>query len=727
MRDELNTTASEGVNQDFQPTQPAREVVQVDAPAGPLEGSSENPEDFHNFLSYIEEVYHDQPDGGGEIPPQQPDPAPEAESQADGEPEAEADSTSSKQNQARPFSMQSRSLVLLDRGMTPHAWWRLVLIEVAILFGVAVGIELVFRSGSVGAIGWQPHPYWLLILVMSAARGAVAGLVAGTVASILVILGTWQQSAIEGFWHLVQLESFTDPVLFLGVGFLVGEFRDELAMRHRKLLRKHESLMETVGQLRREHDLLTQANLEFKRRFVDDTTQFGNLLDAAVMIESSSPSDIYDLALTMVVEHCGASMSSVLVVMEEGVVDLAREAGWGDDDTRQRLDEANDSPQVRRCIEEGVRINGLSPDDAPPTSGPLVVAPVPDSSGIVHALLCLDEIPASRFNESTASTFFGIAEWVGASLKRISRGEKPFDFRAALADLANSAPSLGSPQDLGERMFIEDERCSRLGIASSLLTLQMTEFRPSGQASMNQLDDYVQENFSTGLRLSDGFFRFGYPGCYVMILVGARGDDAEIVRTRMQRRLGFLVKPETGKIEITTFCPDDESPDLARMLPRIVDYFREHSPIPLQPRCPVPIQRTTVLGTLEDFVQRLRYEVSLAQRYDKDLQILDFKTTGDRGDSGQMVARHLEHIAETWLRGTDGIYVVGSNRCAVVLPGSNTEHASRVIERITESLRERIPEERVGSFEPSVHGIGNSASRSLLDTFFGADPQPPID
>jgi len=219
-------------------------------------------------------------------------------------------------------------------------------------------------------------------------------------------------------------------------------------------------------------------------------------------------------------------------------------------------------------------------------------------------------------------------------------------------------------------------------------------------------------------------YSFGYPGCYLLVLVGARGDDADVVRLRLQRRLGFLDQPQLGKIEIKTFCPDDDAPDLTRLLPQIVDEFRGHSPIPLQPRCPVPIQRTTVLGNVDDFIQRLRLEIALAQRYDKDLHVLDLRTSDEMRESAQMVARHLEHLAESWLRGTDGIYVVGPNRCAVVLPGSNTEQANRVMGRLTESLRERIPEHRVGVFEPTMHGLGSGASRGLLDTFFADRVSP---
>ena len=135
--------------------------------------------------------------------------------------------------------------------------------------------------------------------------------------------------------------------------------------------------------------------------------------------------------------------------------------------------------ELRRAVADGVRVNGLSPTEPPPTSGPLIVAPIRDASGVVRSLLALDELPASRFNDSTASVFFGIAEWIAASLKRISRGEKPFDFRAAISDLSKPVAWMGTADELAARLVIEDARCSRLGLTTSLIALQATDFRPA--------------------------------------------------------------------------------------------------------------------------------------------------------------------------------------------------------------------------------------------------------
>ena len=122
--------------------------------------------------------------------------------------------------------------------------------------------------------------------------------------------------------------------------------------------------------------------------------------------------------LELIEEHCGAG-SSVLIPLPDGSVDLLCHRGWADKEAPQRLEEARESEFVRRALEDGADVNGFSLDEAPPSSGPLVVATLVGSTGVIEALLTLDTIPASRLNNFTIRTFFAIGEWISAALSRL--------------------------------------------------------------------------------------------------------------------------------------------------------------------------------------------------------------------------------------------------------------------------------------------------------------------
>ena len=121
--------------------------------------------------------------------------------------------------------------------------------------------------------------------------------------------------------------------------------------------------------------------------------------------------------LELVEEHCGAS-SSVLIRLEDGSLDFLCHRGWSGEETSDRLAAARKSEFIARAVAEGMVVNGFQPEETAPDDGPLVVAPLFDATGVVKALLCLDEIPATRLNESTIRVFLGIADWISSALAR---------------------------------------------------------------------------------------------------------------------------------------------------------------------------------------------------------------------------------------------------------------------------------------------------------------------
>jgi len=299
-------------------------------------------------------------------------------------------------------------------------WWAHALLEIAVLFGIIVMLEMKLGDGKIGAYKVHPHPYWLVVIPMAAARGVVAGMVAACVASALYLMGAQRANPGQPIEALLTVTTMLEPILFFGVGFLVGEFRDVTAARNKRQAVKLAAARNHAKKMREQRDVLSEANRILEKRLVDHTTQFGNLIVAATRIEHAGRKEAFEIALELIEEHCGAG-ASVLMPLADGTVDFLCHRGWPETESADRLREARACDFVRRAVEEGRTINGFSLEESPPDSGPLVVAPLVDENGVIEALLCLDEIPTSRLNASAVRTFLAIGEWVSAVLARLSR------------------------------------------------------------------------------------------------------------------------------------------------------------------------------------------------------------------------------------------------------------------------------------------------------------------
>jgi hypothetical protein len=607
---------------------------------------------------------------------------------------------------------QPESVAAAEPRVVPARWWRRTTLELLVVFALVAATEYALCGGP-GRIGMQPHPYWLLVVAVAGARGAVAALLAGGAAAVLYAIGLWQTAVFERWVDLLDLQHLQEPVLFMAVGFVLGNLRDALAVRHDTLCARYDVVREQRDQLLAEQKLLVRVNSELKRRLFDQSTQFGNLIETLTKGETGTDANAYELALDMIVEHCGATRCSLLLVIEEWTLDLAAHRGWTQGNIKRLLDEALTSQQVQRAIQDAERVSCFSPGEPPAWLGPLVVAPIADGNGVVMALLCLDELPVSRLNEATVSTFWGIADWLEARLEQIAAQRRPIDVRAALANLAGAEPWLGSAAELGARIRLEDARCGRHGIHTALIAVQAFDFDVEDPAIKTHLDGFFRKAFARDLRACDYVYSFGYLGCYVVVLAGTTTDGAEIVRERLDRRLAGLVADVIGRVSVRAFAPTEDAPRLEGLLEEIAAHFRAHSIVPLRRECPVVVPELTVVGNAVDFELRMRLEILLARRYGKELSLIDIRT-GDVHQGARTVARHLSDGSVSLLRATDGIYATGENRCAVVLPATSCDFAFMLWQRLVDFLQQRLPEARFAQIEMEVMALDLDDPEELL-------------
>ena len=80
-----------------------------------------------------------------------------------------------------------------------------------------------------------------------------------------------------------------------------------MASRYKKLNQRLDDVQDRNQSLRQERDVLRDANRELEKRIVDASVQFGNLIVAAERIESSGRTEVFEIALELAEEHCGAA------------------------------------------------------------------------------------------------------------------------------------------------------------------------------------------------------------------------------------------------------------------------------------------------------------------------------------------------------------------------------------------------------------------------------------
>ncbi len=588
--------------------------------------------------------------------------------------------------------------------MSRRGGWFLVLAEVAALYGVIVLIEFFTGDGRIGAFGVHPHPYWLVILPMAAGRGLTAGLTAAACATLLVVFGAQRESGIEDLRELLTFKIMLEPILFFAVSFLIGEFRDIARDRLSVLTDELAKAGTEYERVRQQRDVLSAAGRVLERRLVDQNSHFGNLIETASRTELASPAEIREIALELVEEYCGAS-ASVLMPRLDGQLELLCQRGWPAGETEARLEVSRESEYVQRAIREGREINGFSSAEEPPENGPLVVTPLTGAPGVIDALLCLDDVPASVLNGSTIRTFKAIARWTSALLTRSYQDGAPVSGGSdEFSHLEPSPKWIGSAGDLGVRLGLEYDRTVRHGLPLSFLAIRIRGTVGLPAPRMAEVDEFMVDRFATRTRASDALYRFPQAGCYLMVLPGTPADGAQALRRRLvpEQREEWEVP---GEIEVDVFEPAPGTPDPDSLVEQMTGLFAGGEGV-CGPGRAFELPAGRHIGTIREFLRTLIGEIGLAMRNEYPLQVISIRSEETVGVEPGLLAFHIRQATEGGLRQTDSLFALGEGHVVAVLPKTDPEQGTEISERLLALVGEAEADPPYGPLATEILSFG---------------------
>ncbi|MEZ6036131.1 MAG: hypothetical protein R3F29_01535 [Planctomycetota bacterium] len=524
---------------------------------------------------------------------------------------------------------------------------------IAIVALWAAGLAMVERAcrpggGDVAFVFLQPSPLWLVVVWVALRSGATTATLVG------LSVGAWHALGRSPVGPSVSLltsaETWWSMVAFAGVAAGIAWGRARVP----------------GGDVLQSGDAGRRASPDF--------------------VEGEQ--ELIDRAVDRLSAECGAIRCSLLYLLPDGAIDFAVHRGWSETAAARRARTVADDALVAMAISKASLVvtpevpTDLRDDEA----GALMVAPVQQGDGVLRMLLCIDELPEDELDEQTVRRFQSIVDWLGARVRRGgSAADTVPDCRAVLRML-QASNAIGSAEGLSERIFLEDARSRRYGVSTSMIAVRVPALRERGAPP--HLEEVVQRAFTDVVRQSDDAYRFGFVGFYVVVLVGCAPGFGETVCGRIAER---LAEAGIDDCELVVFAPDEQSATLQGLLPRMTEFFLGDNGTGRTSPCPVPAPRAQVRGDLSAFLVRLRLELGLSRRLAADLNLIEFRARPGATGIAPMIARHLSNQVGRSLRPTDGIYVLSSERCVVMLPNTNCLDAIAVWRRIDDELADSLP------------------------------------
>lgn len=331
------------------------------------------------------------------------------------------------------LSWMNRAAAAPDMGL-PVLPPRSAVIELAAIVAAIVAIDWLLPDQGLSDIG--PSPYWLPVLLMSLHYGTVSGLLAAGVGIAMTMLpGIPEQGVGENHFAFL-LRIWAQPILWIAVAVLLGQFRIRQISAKRELVRQVEELS-AQRQALADYSTNLRQRCETVERMIAGRNDAPSIELFAALADLGRPGMDLGTALSRLV-HLAAPGAEASVYLLDGAW-LRKIADNGAGDATGRASELTAvHPLYRAIVDRGEALSVLDAAQETALAGEGVAA-VPirvAGEGRAAGMLKLDSAAAGYLGTDTVRALEAIAVLLGHRLSApvvaaARAGEAPSDPAAA--------------------------------------------------------------------------------------------------------------------------------------------------------------------------------------------------------------------------------------------------------------------------------------------------------
>jgi len=298
------------------------------------------------------------------------------------------------------------------------------LVEITFGFVILWGVNLMFFPADPGFIKMRFHPYWLVILFISAQYGLTAGIVSGIAAGLFYGMFFYLQMPLRGGIEIfVEQGGLHLPLFFVGVGLLLGNLRQKYIVQETK---QETALAEQALEVQRLKEMVDageRARRVLEARIVGETSTVKTLYDSARKLDALDELEVFAGCLEILQKHFRVQKAAIY--LKEGDFLMIKSAlGWPAGAEVQGKIKYADS-LMRLVFESGQRLTVKDfltrPDinlSAKDTGSTLAIFPVKDSVGNVIGAVNIERMDFFFFHNANLEIMDLIVEWLSAALSK---------------------------------------------------------------------------------------------------------------------------------------------------------------------------------------------------------------------------------------------------------------------------------------------------------------------
>lgn len=306
-----------------------------------------------------------------------------------------------------------------DIELQPHkmvAGFRVsALIEIAIFFVIALLIDYLMGAGTHFS-GVAPHPFWIIVLLMSTQYGTNEALLAAILSSLLLLLGDFPAQQEGQDWYTYVYDVSLTPILWIVFAVIIGEIRQRHRNERERLRKELNASLERESKIAESYGIVSKRKENLETQIAGQLNSSVAAYRAAKAVETLNPSAVMKGIEELITAVLSAKTFS-LYLFNNNKLNATIMHGWDNDAPYAReLDEH--SPLYRSILGQKSYLCVANMDHEPllDQQGVLAGPIINPDSGQVVGMLKVEALEFSSLGLQTIETFRALCEWTGNAL-----------------------------------------------------------------------------------------------------------------------------------------------------------------------------------------------------------------------------------------------------------------------------------------------------------------------
>lgn len=419
-------------------------------------------------------------------------------------------------------------------------------IETYLGFLILILLNILLFKKTAAFIGVQPHPYWIVILLIASRYGTLQGLFAGVVAAVLYLF-------LGSHAGLLKLSSFNFPhgvykmpFFFILTGGVLGEIRSFYKTKFMDLKKQHHEKFTQLQDLGVQYAALSESKQELDGRIAFQSTSMLRLFERLNDLEKLELESLYNKIPELIAEQLNVQCSSIYLI-KDNQLRCHRRYGQKDKHKLPHTVELTDGMMGEAIkAKKVIAINQMYTEEEMSEYnelGLIMSAPITLKDESIVGVINIEKMPFFDFNSNSVNVFEMLSLWVSMLVDKAVQFQKLKD-----KNIADEITGAYNYYYFQKCLKYEIARAKRFDMPLSLMLIEVDKFEEMNDEEQKNVLVVLNWIFSNLLRETDIIAKYTNDSTFAVILPGQNNEQGDIIVNRLMKEINnYQLRPFTDE------------------------------------------------------------------------------------------------------------------------------------------------------------------------------------